>query len=155
MAPLCPAQLMTAYREVCDVPRALPTAVPRVPSPSTLVEMREELGSCGVAPGEFSEALLLLWLLSTRMLRDEGCDGCADEKDAALRRLFMSSRLSAKLQQQLTDSLAVSSGALPQWCRMTGTRGGRADSDSSPSLRTKRPRLRWRNSTRPILWAAS
>ncbi|KAL1525929.1 hypothetical protein AB1Y20_020755 [Prymnesium parvum] len=119
MAPLCPAQLMAAYREVCNIPRAMPTAVPPIPSSSTLREIREELSGYGVVSGEFSEALLLLWLLSQRILRDEGgCDRCDVGKEAHLRKLFMSSRLSAKLHQQLTDALAVSSGALPLWCRM-------------------------------------
>ncbi|KAL3920857.1 MAG: hypothetical protein SGPRY_005104, partial [Prymnesium sp.] len=119
MAPLCPAQLMAAYREVCDVPRAIAATVPPIPPPSTLREIREEMRSYGIAPGEFSEAFLLLWLLSQRMLREEGeCGTCEHESESHLRKLFMSSCLSSKLHQQLSDALAVSSGALPQWCRI-------------------------------------
>ena len=124
MAPLCSAQLMAAYREVCDVPRAAPTAVTPVPLPAHLNEIRDELSCCGAVPTEFSEALLLLWLLSCRMLRDDGCaqpegvppstESSTAERMTHFRKLFMSSRLSAKLLQQLTDALAVSSGALPQ-----------------------------------------
>ena len=77
--------------------------------------------------------MLLLWLLSQRLLPD-GADGAppaaggsgaaaaaaaaAEGGDALARRLFLSSRLSAKLLQQLSDALAVSSGALPQWARL-------------------------------------
>ena len=44
--------------------------------------------------------------------------GAIETPDATARRLLTSALLSAKLQRQLTDALAVSSGALPQWARL-------------------------------------
>ena len=43
-----------------------------LPELAALSELRRELARCGVAAGEFSDALQLVWLLSCRMLTDDG-----------------------------------------------------------------------------------
>jgi len=66
------SQLMALCRELSDAPRAVPAPSPPLPPPGALCELREELRHA-VGPGsgdggdrEFSDAALLLWLLSHR-----------------------------------------------------------------------------------------
>jgi len=138
---LSAAQLMSAYREAAAVPRATRSYAPPVPAPAELAQMRAELSRCGVSDN-FAEPILLLWLLSQRLLAPRGDDGaargddgsasdcesvgnlvagsgaCVASREAGLWSQLQSPRLSAKLQQQLGDTLAVTSGALPQWTRL-------------------------------------
>ena len=135
LAPLCSATLMAVYREVSGAPRATPTGSKPIPSPAALSELRHELRRADVREGDFADVLLLLCLFARRLVVD-GADevreagsslaagtalvpgsGSADSADERARAALASSLLSAKLQRQLSDALAVSSGALPQWSR--------------------------------------
>ncbi|KOO27940.1 protein hecd-1 [Chrysochromulina tobinii] len=135
LAPLCSATLMAVYREVSGAPRATPTGSKPIPSPAALSELRNELRRADVREGDFADVLLLLCLFARRLVVD-GADevseagsspvagaalvpgsGSADSADERARAALASSLLSAKLQRQLSDALAVSSGALPQWSR--------------------------------------
>jgi len=142
MAPLSPAQLMSVFREASGVSRAVPTSSATVPHPAVLKELQEELQSCGVLAGGFTEAVLMLWLLAQRLLSRETISGPgngevshSDTSEQVLWQSFMSPRLSAKLQQQLADALAVTSGALPQWTRLLLHR--------CPALFSSRSRSQW------------
>ena len=156
-APFTTVMLMSAYREVADAPRAVALHSAPLPSPHALASLEEELERRGMGReecGDFSQALMVLWLLSQRMSgandaraemalghlseagREESpasastsgassaaqgastMDASSTTALASLQSLLVSPRLSAKLQQQLADALAVSSGALPQWCQL-------------------------------------
>ena len=131
LAPLCSAQLMAVFREVSGTPRAAVTASSPIPAPQAVSELRAELGHAGIVDGEFCDVLLLLWLLAQRILVDGADEPAAaatpsaharpasvETADGTARRHLTSSLLSAKLQRQLSDALAVSSGALPLWSRL-------------------------------------
>lgn len=140
------ASLMAAYREATDSPRATPSARAPLPAAASLDGLEEELALCGVGDGSFTESLKVLAILSERLLPQgpENVDsapigGVAELQPASsnavavadgggavpppastdnLRRQLVSPRLSAKLQQQLGDALAVTAGALPSWCEV-------------------------------------
>ena len=144
LAPLCSAQLMGIFREVSGTPRAAVAPAAPMPNPNSLQALRADLLVANVPEGEFSDVLLLLWLLSQRHLyesdapdkprdaaaaaraaaacvTDEGGGSgvpAEESPEARARKLLVSSLLSAKLQRQLSDALAVSAGALPQWVRL-------------------------------------